>query len=154
MAGQSVLLSKWYLFYLVLVRPRHAGQRKTIATMYGPESGSDVEQSYSLKNFPQIDPHHKWKRLTNATDIVESSKPQVSLLLTFTQTRTRNARADHAKNNAAAVLSQGPRLSDILGRANGLLAHASNASWKKGKVGAFIQEQHTRSEPRRGMENL
>lgn len=100
--------------------------------MYGPESGSYVEQSYGLKNFPQIDPHHKWKRLTNATDIVESSKPQFSLLLNFTQTRTRNARADHAKNNAVAVLSQGPRLSDILGKSKWAPGSRKQSELEKG----------------------
>ena len=53
MPNQPVSLSKWYLFYLVLVRLKYAGQRKTIAIMYGPEggSGSYVEQGHSLKSF-------------------------------------------------------------------------------------------------------
>jgi hypothetical protein len=51
MPSQVVSLSKWYLFYLVLVRLRYAGQRKTIAIMYGPEGGSYVEQSHNLKSF-------------------------------------------------------------------------------------------------------
>ena len=82
------------------------------------------------ENLPQTSPHPKRKRLTNAADIVESSKPQFSLLLNFTQTRTRKAKADQVKNNAVAVLSQGARLSDILGRDTRLLAQASNPSWK------------------------
>lgn len=76
----------------------------------------------------QISPRPKWKRLTNAADIVESSKPHFPLLLNFTQTRTRNAKADQVKNNAVAVLSQGARLSDIAGRTTELLAQASNPS--------------------------
>ena len=51
MRNQPVSLSKWCLFYLVLVRLRYAGQRKTIAIMYGPEGGSYVEQGHNLKSF-------------------------------------------------------------------------------------------------------
>jgi hypothetical protein len=61
--------------------------------------------------------------------MVESSKPQFSLRRNFTHTRTRRARVDHAKNKAVAVLSQGPRLSDILAR-----AHESNPTWKRRRL--------------------
>jgi len=40
-----------YLFYLVLVRLKYAGQRKAIAIMYGAEGGSYIEQGYNLKSF-------------------------------------------------------------------------------------------------------
>jgi hypothetical protein len=128
MSRQSVSLSKQYLFYLVLVQLRYTSQRKTIAIMYSPESGRYVEQGYSLKSLLRQVLIPKGMKLTNAANIVESSKPQFSLLLNFTQTRTKKAKADQVKNNAVAVLSQGARLPDILGRAAKLLIDSSKQS--------------------------
>jgi hypothetical protein len=85
----------------------------------------------------QISPRPKSKRLTNPAEIVESSKPQRSLL-SFTQTRTRNVKADQVKNNAVTELSQGPRLSAMLGRVTGLVAQASkqasNPTWERARL--------------------
>lgn len=60
----------------------------------------------------------------------EPSKPQFLLPLNFAQTRTRNTKADQVNNNAVAVLRQGARLSDILGRTTELLVQAISPSWK------------------------
>lgn len=120
-------VSKSYLFYFASVRFWYAGKGKPIAIGDSPESRCDVDKGSCLKmayvRIRCLVPVSE--KLTNAAEIVESSMPHFCFLLILTHIRTQSDKNDQLRNNAVAILSHDPRLSDILGE--NLLARGGNS---------------------------